>query len=128
MVGSDSMVVTMDDILKTAFEARADSVSEVKVSFRKTVNTRPYETEVVEAEVVVRVPNDMAGIERILHLAIIQAQVEYEVYLNLAIKGYVTKEEFDNERKVIESTINKLVNKAIDLGKSVEHIFSVKDS
>ncbi len=122
------MVVTMDDILKTAFEARADSVSEVKVSFRKTVNTRPYETEVVEAEVVVRVPNDMAGIERILHLAIIQAQVEYEVYLNLAIKGYVTKEEFDNERKVIESTINKLVNKAIDLGKSVEHIFSVKDS
>lgn len=128
MVGSDSMVVTMDDILKTAFEARADSVSEVKVSFRKTVNTRPYETEVVEAEVVVRVPNDMVGIERILHLAIIQAQVEYEVYLNLAIKGYVTKEEFDNERKVIESTINKLVNKAIDLGKSVEHIFSVKDS
>ena len=128
MVGSDSMVVTMDDILKTAFEDRADSVSEVKVSFRKTVNTRPYETEVVEAEVVVRVPNDMAGIERILHLAIIQAQVEYEVYLNLAIKGYVTKEEFDNERKVIESTINKLVNKAIDLGKSVEHIFSVKDS
>lgn len=122
------MVVTMDDILKTAFEARADSVSEVKVSFRKTVNTRPYETEVVEAEVVVRVPNDMVGIERILHLAIIQAQVEYEVYLNLAIKGYVTKEEFDNERKVIESTINKLVNKAIDLGKSVEHIFSVKDS
>lgn len=111
------MAVSMDNIMSVVF--RGDGEEEIRVSFKKTVSVKPYETEVLESEAVVKVPKGTSGIERMLYTAIVQAQVQYEVYMMLALKGYVTQEELYRERDSAVNAVNMLIQKAEDLGKSI---------
>lgn len=111
------MAITMDSIMGVVFSG--DGEEEIRVSFKKTVSVKPYETEVVESEAVVKVPKGISSIERMIYIAVVQAQIQYEVYLTLALKGYVTQDDLNKERDSAVQAVNMLLSKAEDLGKSI---------
>lgn len=106
--------VTMNDILSARL-GKVSSTNEIKVSFRKTIQTKQYESEVTEIEYSLTVDNTITGIERILITSILQAQAEYAVYTMLALQNKISSEDFLIEKESLEKSINALRVKAIQL-------------
>lgn len=118
------MSITMNDVMG----ARLGNLEEsdiLKVNFKKTINTRQYESEVMEVETTLRVPNNITGAERMLMLAVLQAQAEYDIYCMLIYKEQITKQEFAKRKSELEVAVNAMKDKAESItGKSMEHIIS----
>ena len=115
--------LNMDDILDCSLGDNEDNCDSLRISFKKTINIRQYESEVSEVEVTLRVPNNISGAERMLMLAIMQAQAEYEVYCALAFKNQITPQEFDRRKQELIEGVNKMYIKAKELtGKSLSNI------
>lgn len=103
--------LNIDDIL-TSKLGKISGINEIKVSFRKTIQTKPYESEVTETEYSLSVDNEITGIERMVITSILQAQAEYTIYTMLALQNKITTEEFMLEKKAIEDSINAIIKKA----------------
>ena len=118
-----SKAITMDDVLNSSF---GEASSEITSSFKKTVFIRQYETEAVEYSSTIKLEKPVSGAERVLLSAILQAQLEYSAYCDLAYKGLVTSTEFNTRRDSIVEDLNKLKEKAESvLGKSLDNYFGV---
>lgn len=101
--------LTKDDVLGAQLGYCSDS----RIMFRKTVQTRDYETEVVEASMRLDSIGDKPAPERLMILAMGEAQLEFAVYGGLYMKGLVTQEEF-------EDRVNKNLDYVKSLGKTYE--------
>lgn len=103
---------TMDNILGARFGVNA---STIEACFKKTVKTREYETEVVELRANVDISPDATGIERMLATTLLQAQLEYTAYSNLALKGIVSESEFKTRKEDLEKTVDAVANKYYEI-------------
>lgn len=103
---------TMDAILGAKFGAEAGSI---EASFRKTVKTREYETEVVEVKANVDIEPNASGIDRMMTITLLEAQIEYSVYSNLAFKGIITQSELSKRKSDIENNVNAVAAKYYSL-------------
>lgn len=113
---------TMDDIMNAAL---GEESNKIRVVFRKTVKVREYETESVEVESSLELAGGITGLERMMVGAVLQAQVEYQAYIQLALKGIVTQTELVERKVELEKTINTLDAKSVELtGKSLDHIMN----
>lgn len=114
--------MVLNDILSASF---GEAKNNIRVSFKKTVLIRDYETEVIEGSCEVEVANEVSGAERVLMLAVAQAQMEYEAYVNLLMKGLVTQQAFDNRIKCLVSEVGAIKAKAeACTGKSMDKYFT----
>lgn len=113
-------MISMDSIMSAEL-GKNEETDILKINFKKTINTRQYESEVSEVEVTLKVPNNISGAERMLLLGIMQAQAEYEVYCMLVFKEQITMQEFEKRRSELEKAVNTLKTKAeVITGKSME--------
>ena len=103
---------TMDNILGAKFGVEA---STIEACFKKTVKTKEFETEVVELRANVDISPNASGIERMLATTILQAQLEYAAYSNLAFKGIVTEQEFKRRKEELETSVNAVAQKYYDI-------------
>lgn len=98
----------MNSIMRQNF---GESSNEIKVSFRKTCVIRQYETEVIELENKIVLDRDVPSGERMFIGALMQAQLEYAAYINLAFNGLVTNDELAIRRKSLEDELIALKNR-----------------
>ena len=90
--------------------------SKLKVTFKKTVKVREYETEVIEATNEVTVGSELSGMERVFISEILKCQMEYMVYIDLLKRGTVTEHEYTEKRLMIEDTLQTMVQRAASVG------------
>lgn len=119
------MKVDMDKIMEASF---GEVSSKIRATYRKTVNIRQYETEVIELETELDMGDtELTGAERMLISAMLQAQLEYTAYANLACKGLVTNTELVQRRQQLVECVQLLKDKAEKLtGKSLDKYFDIK--
>ena len=115
--------VNMDNILSATF---GESGGTIRATFKKTINIKQYETEVVELSSTLEVPKELTGIERMLVNAVLQAQLEYEAYISLRTKGYITDAQLHSRRAELEQSVNLLKAKGeVLLGRPLNNIFNL---
>lgn len=120
---ADFNAVNMDNILSATF---GESGSTIRATFKKTINIKQYETEVVELSSTLDVPNELTGIERMLINAVLQAQLEYEAYISLRTKGYITDAQLHGRKAELEQSVNLLKAKGeVLLGRPLDNIFDL---
>ena len=90
--------------------------SKLKVTYKKTVKVREYETEVIEATNELNIEETLSNAERLLIQAMLKCQMEYMVYSDLYIRGTVTEKEFMDKKEEIESTLITFKNKCNQVG------------
>lgn len=101
--------ISMDRIM----EASLGEVSnKLTVTFKKTVLIRDYETEVIEATNSVEFDHPLVGIERMFVTAILEIQMEYTAYVNLASKGIITQSQLTERKTMLEQSIYTIKVKA----------------
>ena len=101
--------INMNDIMQSSL---GESNNELTVNFKKTVLIREYETEVIEATSSIKFDKPLNGIERMFITAILQIQMEYTSYINLATKGLVTQTQLSERKSSLEEDITILKLKA----------------
>lgn len=82
--------------------------SEIRATFRKTINIKQYESEVIELESVLKVDEELSGAERMLLTALLQAQLEYSAYVQLVMKKLVSEEDFYARKEALEQEITRI--------------------
>ena len=102
-------MLSMDDILNASLGEVSNKLS---VTFKKTVLVRNYETEVVEAITSVELEHPITGIERMFVTAILEIQMEYTVFCQLAAKGTVTNKELEERKKSLVDGLYSIKYKA----------------
>lgn len=101
--------ISMDSIM----EASLGEVSnKLTVTFKKTVLIRDYETEVIEATNSVEFDHPLVGIERMFVTAILEIQMEYTAYINLASKGIITQSQLTERKLMLEQSLYTIKVKA----------------
>lgn len=101
-------VINIEDIMNSSL---GEVSSQIRASFKKTVLVRQYETEVIELESTVNIDKPITSAERMLISAMLQIQLEYDAYCQLAFKGYVTTSEFNQHKGVLLESFNALKTK-----------------
>lgn len=104
-------MTTLDSLLRATL-SNTEGTTEIKVSFRKTIQTRPYESETIDIDSSLLVDNNITSMERMLITSILQLELEYTVYSMLALQGKMSTEEFIKEKESIENAIDSLKAKA----------------
>lgn len=99
----------MNKILNASF---GEISNRLRVTFKKTVLIRQYETEVIELETELEIDNKLTGAERMFLTAMLQVQLEYTAYCQLAFKGIVTQTELNNRKSQLEESLQVIKNKA----------------
>lgn len=101
--------ISMDRVMEASF---GEVSNKLTVTFKKTVLIRDYETEVIEATNTVDLEHPVSGIERMFISALLEVQMEYTVYINLATKGLVTASELELRKKSLEEELYSIKYKA----------------
>ena len=115
--------VNMDQIMMASF---GENSSTVRASFKKTINVKQYETEIFEASTTLEVGRVLTGVERMIISLTLQAQLEYEGYIQLCCKGYVTQTQLEERKKYLEQSVNLIKQKGeVLLGKPVDYLFEL---
>lgn len=118
--------VTMDRIMSASF---GETASSIRSTFKRTINIRQYETETLELSSTLDIGRSLCGIERMVISAILQAQLEYEAYIQMSMKGYITSSEFDMRKKVLTEDVAGLVAKGEALlGKPLDYLFDLANT
>ncbi len=116
------MPLNMESILGASF---GEGENNIRVSFKKTVSIKPYETEVVELESTLKMNKELTGAERVLLAALLQVQLEYEAYVGFLCKGQISQDEFDARKAQLEHEANIIKMKAESvLQKSLDEYFT----
>lgn len=95
--------------------SKADSC-ELEVKFKKTVNIRQYETEVMELSTKVKFDRPTTEAERAWSYAVLEAQLEMQSYDMLSVKGAVTTDEYNERAGAVREYLAKLGNDLQKLG------------
>ena len=101
--------ISMDNIMQASF---GEISNDLTVTFKKTVLLRQYETEVIESTSTVKFDNPLVGIERMFVTAIIEIQMEYTAYINLASKGIITQSQLTERKLMLEQSLYTIKVKA----------------
>lgn len=99
---------TMDDILNAKFGVNGNKID---ACFKKTVKIKEFETEVIEVRSSAELPDNASGVERLMSLTLLQAQLEYMAYSNLAFKSIVTENELDKRKKQLIADVDAAAKK-----------------
>ncbi len=102
--------VTMEDVLKARF---GENANKIKAKFRKTINIKQFESEVIEMEAELEVARETSGAERLGIEAMLRCQMEFETYTSLLAKGYVSMIEFETRKRELELELNSINKKMI---------------
>ena len=115
--------VNMDNIMSASF---GESSGNIRATFKKTVNIKQYETEVTELSSTLELPGNLTGIERMLISAVLQAQLEYEGYILMRVKGVVTDAQLAARKNELEQDVNLIKSKGEALlNKPLDYIFEI---
>ena len=118
-------IVNMDKIMVASL---GENSGKLRANFKKTVNVKQYETEVVELESSVDIDRGLNGVERMLVASIMQAQMEYTGYVQMYCKGLVTQSQLAERKLNLESDINTIKAKGEELlGKPLDYLFEILD-
>lgn len=113
--------LSMDNVIGASF---GETASSLRVSYKKTILVRQYETEVIEAETVMEFGRELSGAERMLIEAATRAQLEYEIFCTLAYKNQVLSASLTERRNELLAGVNALKAKAEGItGKSMDYLF-----
>lgn len=94
--------IDMSQVMEASFGEVSDKLT---VTFKKTVLIRDYETEVIESTSTIEIDHPLTGIERMFISALLEVQMEYTAYINLASKGLVTNKELNERKSVLEEEL-----------------------
>lgn len=94
--------IDMQQVMEASFGEVSDKLT---VTFKKTVLIRDYETEVIESTSTIEIDHPLTGIERMFISALLEVQMEYTAYINLASKGLVTSKELNERKNVLEEEL-----------------------
>ena len=113
------MDLNMESIMGASF---GETNNNIRATFKKTINVRQYESEIIELEATVDMGDtNLLGAERMLVSAILQAQLEYTAYCNLVYKGLVTSSELSARKDQLISGVQAIKSKAEEvLGKPMD--------
>ncbi len=118
-------IVNMDKIMLASL---GENSGKIRATFKKTVNVKQYETEVVELESSVDIDRGLNGVERMLLASIMQAQMEYAGYVQMACKGLITQSQLAERKLNLEGDINTIKAKGEELlGKTLDYLFEILD-
>ena len=78
--------------------------SKIRVSFKKTVQIRDYESEVIEMSAELDTPDGTTSAQRAAYEALMYSQLRYIGYLQLLFRSRVTQGEFDAEITAITNS------------------------
>lgn len=101
--------ISMDNIMQASF---GEISNDLTVTFKKTVLLRQYETEVIESTSTVKFDHPLIGIERMFVTAILEIQMEYTAYINLASKGIITQTQLSERKLMLEQSLYSIKVKA----------------
>lgn len=101
--------ISMDDIMQASI---GEVSNKLTVTFKKTVLIRDYETEVIESTTSVELDHPVTAIERMFITALLQIQMEYTAYCNLAAKGIVTQTQLSQRKQMLEEGLYSIKFKA----------------
>lgn len=104
--------ISIDKIMRAGL---GEANNELRVNFKKTVLIRDYETEVIEATSSVKIDKPLTGIERMFIMSIMQIQMEYTCYINLATKGTITPRQLEERKQALEEDLFSIKYKAESL-------------
>ena len=103
----------LDDMLKCTF---GEKDSKLRVTFKKTVKVREYETEVMEVTNELEIDKDLKGMERIAISQILKCQAEYCVYIDMHEGGVISDDEYMIKRNEIEDKLGIIIGRAESVG------------
>ena len=83
----------------------------IKVSFRKTIQIKPYEPEVFEVENELVFDRELTSIERDTIANILESTLEYGVLCHLYKKQYINKDEFALSKQSLELSSEAMLTK-----------------
>lgn len=116
------MALTIEKIMGASL---GETSGEIRATFKKTINVRQYETEVLELETVLKIDKQLTGGERMFISALLQAQLEYTAYAELAYKGLVTPDQLSIRKSSLENGINAIKTKVeSELGRTVDELIN----
>lgn len=99
--------------------------SKIRVSFKKTVQVRDYESEVIEMSAELDTPDGTTSAQRAAYEALMYSQLRYIGYLQLLFRSRVTQGEFDAEITAITNSCAAMLNKLESVsGEDLSSIFS----
>lgn len=101
--GNNKLRYSIYDIMAASL---GESGSIIKGEFTKTIFLRDYETEKFDFDVELNIGNNLKGPERMLIMALVQAQVEASGFMNLYLKNRITYKEFDSRISGITNDVN----------------------
>lgn len=117
------MAISIEKIMESTI---GEVSSEIRASYKKTVLVRQYETEVIELDTVLKVEKTLTGAERMLISALLQAQLEYMAYCQLAFKGLITNTELQSRKSELEEGVDAIKGKAeAVLGRSLDDMINI---
>lgn len=77
----------------------------LRMNFKKTINIRQYETEVIEASLDIPITPNMTGAKLEMIESVALAKIEYGIMWNLLAREMITQEEFNNCKLKLENDI-----------------------
>ena len=104
--------ISMDDIMQASL---GEVSNKLTVTFKKTVLIRDYETEVIESTTSIELDHPVSAIERMFITAVLEIQMEYTAYINLAAKGLITQTQLLQRKQMLEEGLFSIKFKAESL-------------
>ena len=101
--------VSLDELMRSQLGEKANKIV---ASFKKTILIKDYETEVIEVTNEIELEDELSGIERMLLCSMLEAKMEYAVYINLYNKGRISKTEYNNRKQGLEQELGIIKKKA----------------
>jgi len=106
-------LLTMEDLLSMNLQ---ETGSQLKATFRKIVNNAPYETETLELSAELNMERSLTLGEKAFAVTALEHVLEYTVWAELYLKQRISTEEFDQQKKLLEDSINVFKAKVADNG------------
>lgn len=104
--------VSLDELMNSQLGEKANKIV---ASFKKTILIKDYETEVVEITNEIELEEELTGIERMLLCSMLEAKMEYTVYINLLQKGMISQQTYNNRKYGLEEELGTLKKKAEEM-------------
>lgn len=104
--------IDMNDVVSAKF---MENESDITVKFKKTIQIRQYESEVIEREATIKITEAISGIERMLISEFLSLQLEYMAYTELYGKQLVSATEFETRRNELTTIANTIYTKASNI-------------
>ena len=101
--------ITVESLLNVRFDGV--KINNLRVLARKTVQVKPYEAEVFEAETGITIEENITGMERALIEEIVHISLEFSIYSQLLARKSITMDEFMQRKQEMLKSALTLTNK-----------------